>query len=191
MQISIEDEEPEATVTVPGVDVSSDRLELDIPDGPETLNQTELARKFNMSRNVVIERIEEAGIEPVQRGGRTGTRYRLADVEPILKLKYDKSDRKLEATERKLEAEAGLKEIELEKRRGELISVSEIELGSVEFMRGLYNRFMTYFADSALDISRLRTRGEVEHYQKEHGGKILQDLRENPNNALTKYLPNE
>lgn len=163
-----------------------------IPDGPETLNQTELARKFNVTRNFVIEQITAAGIVPFQRGGRTGTRYIITpELEQALKSKYQKSDRKLEATERKLEAEAELKEIEVEKRRGELIYVSEIELGSVQFFRTLYNSLMTYFADSALDISRLRTRGEVEHYQKEHGGVLLQKLREDPNNLLTKFAAEE
>lgn len=159
-------------------------------DAERTLNVTELARKFNMTRNLVMERIEEhPEIVPVHRGGRLGTRYRVADVEAILVLKIARSDRKLEATERKLEAEADLKEIEVAKKRGEMIFVSEIELGSVQFFRTLYNSLMTYFADSALDISRLRTRGEVEHYQKIHGGKLLQKLRDDPNNALTKYLP--
>lgn len=158
-------------------------------DGPaETLNQTELARLYNLSRNVVIERIEEAGIVPVQRGGRTGTRYLVTpELTELLTHKYNGTDRKLEATERKLEAEAELKEIQVQERRGELIAVSEIELGSVQFFRTLYNSLMTYFADSALEISRLRTRGEVEHYQKTHGGQLLQNLREDPNNALTRY----
>jgi hypothetical protein len=155
--------------------------------GEETLNQTDLARRFNMSRNVVIERLDEAGIVPVVRGGRGGTRYRVSDVEDVLTLKYAKSDRKLQATERKLEAEAELKEIEVQKRRGELIAVVEVERGAVALFRGLYMAFMGYFADSALEISRLQTRGEVEHYQKQHGGALLQRLREDPNNIIASH----
>lgn len=154
----------------------------------QKLNQTELAKLFKLSRNVVIERLKEAGIEPISQGGKGGTKYWLSEVREVLTLNtYMKSDRKLEATERKLEAEAGLKELELEKRRGEFLPVSELELGAVQLFRALHNRFNVYFADSALDISRLRTRGEVEAYQKEHGGLILQELRDDPNNLIAKY----
>lgn len=156
----------------------------------QLLNQTELARIFNISRNVVIERIEEAGIEPVSRG-RGGTKYRFGDVKDVINLKYVKSDKKTEFQERKLGAEARLKEIQVGEREGSLIDISEIELGATQFFRALYNSFMVYFADSALDISRLRTRGEVEAYQKEHGGKILLNLRDDPNNALARHILTE
>lgn len=152
-------------------------------------NQTELAKLFNLSRNLVIDILKDNGIEPVSagQGGPKGKRYRLSDVEDILTTKYVKSDRKTAATERKLEAEAELKEIEVGRRRGELIAVSDVELGAVQLFRALHTRLVQYCDDSALDISRLRTRGEVAAYQKDAVGKILQDLRSDPNNFVARY----
>jgi hypothetical protein len=152
-------------------------------------NQTELAKLFNISRNTVIDILTEHGVEPVVpgQGGPRGKRYRLSEVQDILKTKYIKSDRKTAATERKLEAEAELKEIEVQKKRGELIAVSDVELGAVQLFRALHTRMVQYCDDSALDISRLRTRGEVAAHQKDAIGKILQDLRSNPNNFISRY----
>lgn len=162
-----------------------------LPEQEQLLNQTELARLFKMSRNLVIERLNDAGIEPVTKSARAGAKYRLSEVEAILVHKVLKSDRKLEATERKLEAEAELKEIEVQKRRGELIQVSDVERGGVQLFRALHNRLVQYCDESALDISHFRNRGEVAHYQKDHVGKILLELRADPNNFIAKYLPDE
>lgn len=156
-----------------------------------TYNQTELAKLFKLSRNLVIDLLNDNGIEPVEagQGGPRGKRYRLSEVQDILKHPHNiKSDRKTAATERKLEAEAELKEIEVKKRKGEVISVTDVELGAVQLFRALHNRMVQYADDSALDISRLRTRGEVAALQKERIGKILQDLRNDPNNWITRNL---
>lgn len=153
-------------------------------------NQTELAKLFDISRNSVIDILKDNGVEPVSQGqgGPKGKRYRLSEVQDILTTKYIKSDRKTAATERKLEAEAELKEIEVQKRRGEIIAVSEVEQGAVQLFRSLHTRLVQYCDESALDISRLRTRGEVAAYQKEHIGKLLQDIRSDPNNIVARSV---
>lgn len=195
----IEDDDPQVISTAKtltkrtGDEGTEETTEGSATSEPETdplYNQTELAKLFDISRNTVIDILKEHGIEPVAsgQGGPRGKKYRLSEVQDILTTKYIKSDRKTAATERKLEAEADLKEDEVKKRRGELINVSDVELGAVQLFRALHNRMVQYCDDSALDISRLRTRGEVAHLQKERIGKILQDLRNDPNNFLTRYI---
>src|SRR6185503_4766014 len=107
----------------------------------------ELAKLFNISRNLVVDILKDhPEIEPVSpgQGGPRGKKYRLSDVEDILTTKYVKSDRKTAASERKLEAEAELKEIEVHKRRGELILVTDVELGAVQLFRALHTRLVQY-----------------------------------------------
>jgi hypothetical protein len=157
-----------------------------------TLNQSELALKYKISRNSVIEKLDQAGIHPIQKGGKGGTRYEITpELEEALELDYIKSDRKREAQERKLEAEAELKELDIAERRGEIVAVNLVELAAVTLFRTMYLRLIAYCDDSALDISRMKTRGEVAAYQKEKIGVLLQELRTNPNNFLTANLETE
>lgn len=163
-------------------------LEADAP----TANQSELALKYGISRNAVIEKLAQANIQPIQKGGRGGTRYTVTpELEEALELDIVRSDRKTLAQERKLEAEAEIKELQVQTLRGEVVSVSEVELAAVTLFRTLYLRLVAYCDDSALDLSRMKTRGEVAAYQKTEIGKVLQELRHNPNNFITAELPPE
>lgn len=155
----------------------------------ETANQSELALKYKISRNSVIEKLNEAGIHPIQKGGRGGTRYEVTqELEEALELDYVKSDRKTAAQERKLEAEADLKELEVKKRTGEYVPISDVQLAAVNLFRNLYLKLIQYCDDSALVISRMTTRGDVAAHQKAKMSELLQDLRNNPNNYITKNL---
>ena len=193
MKFEIIDEEPPVIAAHPddhnSIHPNIEDAQNEQVEDPE-YNQTQLAKMFGMSRNMVIDLLNEHEIEHVNQGqgGPKGKKYRLSQVRDILKHTNLKSDRKLAATERKLEAEAELKEIEVKRKLGEMIETSDVELGAVQLFRALHNRLVQYCDESALDLVRLKTRGEVAFYQKEHIGKLLQDLRADPNNFVTRYM---
>lgn len=162
------------------------------PSETVTMNQSELALKYHISRNSVITKLEAAEIHPIKKGGPGGTRYEVTpELEEALELDYIKSDRKTAATERKLEAEAELKELEVKKRLGEYVPLMDVELAAVNLFRSLYLRIVKYCDDSALELSRMTTRGEVAAHQKQELGAILQELRSNPNNYITANLESD
>ncbi len=178
MQIAIDEEEPVTETPEP------------TPDG-ELLNINQLAAHFGKKRYWVAEKL--TGIVPAGTGKKGSKLYYLRDVEDILSTGevQGNATQKAEAQTRKLEAEASLKELEVEKRTGEVIQVSDVEQGATELFRAMHNRLTFYCDDSALDISKLTTRGAVALYQKEHINTILQELRDNPTNFITKHLDNE
>lgn len=152
------------------------------------LNINQLAARFGKRRYKVAELL--TSIEPDSIGKKGAKMYRVSRVEDIL----DTPDVQANASEksnaqvRKLDAEAGLKELLLEQKRGDVIDVADVEQGAVELFRALHNRLTSYCDDSALDLAKIGTRGEVAAYQKEKVAAILQELRENPNNFITQYL---
>lgn len=156
-------------------------------DDPE-LNINQLASHFGKKRYWVAEKL--LGMTPCRVGKNGAKFYRLGRVEEILTapMVQGAATEKADAQARKLSAEAGLKELELERKRGDTIEVADVEQGATELFRALHNRLVQYCDESGLPISKLTTRGDVVLYQKEHIGKILQDLRENPNNFVTRYL---
>lgn len=162
------------------------------PEPVETANQSELARRYKISRNSVIERLKEAGIEPVDIGGKRGTRYEVTDLLDEV-LKEDgrvgpTSNRKVLAQERIAEADATLKELNVAKKQEEVVNIMEVELAIVTLFRAIYLRHVLYADDSALAISRMTTRGEVAAYQKKHLATMLLELRNDPNNFVTRNI---
>jgi hypothetical protein len=155
------------------------------------LNMNQLASHFGLKRYAVAEQMREV---PPDETGPKGTKlYYLSTAQEVLERPkvQARATEKAEGQARKINAEAGLKELELERKRGDVVEVADVEQGATELFRALHNRLVQYADQSALDISKLVTRGDVVAYQKEHLGSILQDLRENPNNFITRYLDDE
>jgi hypothetical protein len=158
--------------------------------GDKKLNINQVATHFHLKRHAVVEKLRYAGIDPAEVTKRGAKLFWLTDVQDVLTegKVQGKATEKAEAQTRVLEANAGLKELELERKLGDSISVIDVEQGAVELFRALHNRLTMYASDAALDISKLKTRGDVEKYQKDHFATILEALRANPTNFITKYL---
>lgn len=157
------------------------------PDNDPELNINQLASHFTKKRYWIAEQLRE--LPPDRVGGNGAKFYRLSRVEEILTapMVQGMATEKAEGQARKINAEAGLKELELEKRRGDVIDVSDVEQGATELFRALHNRLVQYCDESGTAIAKLVTRGDVVSYQKEHISTILQELRDNPNNAICKW----
>lgn len=155
----------------------------------DLMNTSALARHFNLSRPTVITRLKENNCEP-EREDRTGKYYSLAKVGPYMRSEYaGKTDKKTQAQERKLVAEAREKEIKVERLEGSLVPIADVERALVDVLRTLYQLLVVQFsAKYATDIARLQTRGEVEHFLKEKIGGVFQEVRSNPTNLLTKRI---
>lgn len=156
-------------------------------DDPE-LNINQLASHFGKKRYWVSEQLRELTPDSIGKNG--AKKYRVSRVEEILTAPAVQANatEKSNAQVRKLDAEAGLKELQLERQRGDVIETADVEQGAVELFRALHNRLTSYCDDSALDLAKISVRGEVAAYQKEKVAAILQELRESPNNFITQYL---
>lgn len=161
-----------------------------LSQGDRKLNINQLASHFGMKRHAVVEKLRLADITPAEVGRKGAKMFWVSDVQECLTAAtvQGKATEKAEAQTRKLEAEAGLKELELDRKRGDTIEVSDVEQGATELFRVMHNRLTAYCDDSALDLSKITTRGAVALYQKERINAILQELRDNPTNFITKYL---
>lgn len=159
----------------------------------ELISTSDLAVKFSLSRPTVIKRLKEAGIDPKEIATNGGKMYRLGDVAHLMKSSYaGKTDAKTDAQERKLVAEAREKEIKVERLEGTLVPIADVERALVDIFRSLYQLTVVQFsANHAVEIARLKTRGEVEAYLKKELGSIYQGVRANPNNILTRNTTND
>ncbi|HNQ16123.1 MAG TPA: hypothetical protein PKM58_11200, partial [Pyrinomonadaceae bacterium] len=109
---------------------------------PKIFNISELARGFNLDRATVRKRIDAAGIVPVDQKAKE-TRFLLDEkLEEILLA----ADADLDAEKlRKLKAEANLKEMEVQVRRGELAPVRDFQETVQALFGGLYKEIAVRF----------------------------------------------
>lgn len=90
-------------------------------DSP-TYSLLKLSEHFEIDRTTLRQRLDNAGIKPViDKANRK--EYRLEDVEPLFESEEDLDALKI----RKLKAEAGLKELELDEQRGDLLPRKDVE----------------------------------------------------------------
>ena len=149
------------------------------------LNISELGRGFNLDRATVKKRLDAAGIEPVDRKAKE-VRYRLdSDVQEILlAADFDLDAEKL----RKMRAEANLKEMEVQIKRGELAPVQDFQELVQALFGGLYKEITVRFPKKvAARVARAKTATETATILQRELNQIFVSVRTD----FTKYLDKE
>lgn len=136
-----------------------------------------LARMAGVDRRTLAARLE--GITPVESGPK-GKLYRLADVvqgfisQP---LQAQEAEEFGGARGRKLEAEAGLAELKLQKERGELVDYREALEDFMGVFRHFYILFTVTMPQQLGPRLQAKTAGQAEQILREEMGREFQEFR--------------
>ena len=142
----------------------------------ETLNISELAKRFSLTRSTIVTRIEAAGIEPVFKKSREKI-YEMGDA---LEAALTKKDPELERLKkRKLAAEAEGKEIQVAEKKGEMLSTSEVREAITQIFGNLFREFMRTHKRIGARLAKAKTAGQAVQILQEEDMKIFNRLRTN------------
>lgn len=142
---------------------------------PGLFSTSQLAKLTGLNRATVTERLEGVSSQPGPKGS---NRYALADALPALIAGRDLSMD--EAKLKKMRAEAGTKELALQRQRGEVAPVVEISGYLQELWKALHNRFAVQFwRDYSATLHKAKTVGELAELGQKKSSSIFDALRAN------------
>ncbi len=141
---------------------------------------SQLAKLSGLNRATVTERLEGIASHPGPKGAK---RYALADALPALIAGRDLSMD--EAKLKKMRAEAGTKELELNKRRGEVVPIADVRGELQEIFKALHNRIVVQFwRDHSAKLHKAKTAGAAAELGQAEQAKTFDALRTNYKDLL-------
>lgn len=148
------------------------------------LSISKLAFRFELDRATVRKRLNKAGIKPNSEREKEKLYLLTPELEQILAETNDN----LDATKlRKLDAEADLKEIEVQKRRGELVSVAEFTEAVQQIFGTLHKKLAVQLPKRiSARLAKLATQNEIAEILSQEIGKEFSNLRNNHQQFLKK-----
>jgi transcriptional regulator with XRE-family HTH domain len=147
---------------------------------PGLYSTSQLAKLSGLNRATITERLEEIPSQPGPKGAK---RYALADALPALIAGRDLSMD--EAKLKKMRAEAGSKELQLQRQRGEVVAVAEISGYLQQLWKGLHNRLAVQFwRDHSATLHKAKTAGDLADEGQKKTAKIFDALRTNHKNLF-------
>jgi transcriptional regulator with XRE-family HTH domain len=142
---------------------------------PGLYSTSQLAKLSGLNRATITDRLEGIPASPGPKGSK---RYSLADVLPALIAGRDLSMD--EAKLKKMRAEAGSKELALQRQRGEVAPVPEISGYLQQLWKGLHNRFAVQFwRDHSATLHKAKTVGELADLGQKQSKTLFDALRAN------------
>jgi len=142
----------------------------------KTWTVSALAVEFKMDRRTVAARL--AGIKPVETKGKT-RKYRLDEAAKALLGKIPTAEGIIsydEARARKIAAEAEMAEIELQKERGEVLSLDVVNAINDEIYGNFRSRMLAVPAKAAPDIFAAADVKEAKAVLRRHINAALEEL---------------
>ncbi|MET0650195.1 MAG: DUF1441 family protein [Pyrinomonadaceae bacterium] len=136
-----------------------------------------LARMAGVDRRTLASRL--AGVTPLESGPK-GKLYRLSDVVQnfITQPLQGEDDPALEeARRRKLEAEAGLAELKLQKERGEVVQSADVREDLVEVIRSLHTRLAVTMPQQLGPRLQAKTAQQATALLSAEVGRVFAELR--------------
>ena len=137
-----------------------------------------LARMAGVDRRTLASRLE--GVTPVESGPK-GKLYRLADVVQgfiTQPLQAEEAEEFQQARGSKLEAEAGLAELKLQRERGELVSRRDVLDDVTGVIRSLYNRLAVAMPQQLAPRLQAKTSRQAEAILRAEVERLFQEFRQ-------------
>jgi transcriptional regulator with XRE-family HTH domain len=142
------------------------------PGKNELLSLTQLASRLHLNRNTLSRKL--SGLKSVS--GPKGARlYPVAEVAALLD--EAKDPKLVAARRRKLEAEAGLAELKLQKERGDLVSHRDVLEDLTALIRDLYNRLAVAMPQQLAPRLQAKTARQAEDLLRTEMAQVFAELR--------------
>lgn len=146
----------------------------------ELYSISQLARLSALDRATVTKRLD--GVECTE-GARGAKTYALAAALPALIA--GESTEMDEAKLRKVQAEAGMRELDLERERGEVVSVKEVADYALRLFKAIHNRLGIRFPrEIAQQLYKAESPAHVTEVLQRELGRIFNELREDHKHFL-------
>jgi DNA-binding CsgD family transcriptional regulator len=143
---------------------------------PERLNTSQIAMRVFLNRATVKNRLLEAGIQPVERKARENIFEFTEELEELLTSENKPID---VAKLKKTEAEAEIKHLEAQKRKGEMASVAEFTEVVQSLFGAMHKKIAVQFPKNiAARLAKAASAKEISEILSHELGKIFNDLRE-------------
>ena len=150
----------------------------------ELLNISKLAFRFDLDRATVRSRLNGAGIEPVEEKAKE--KLYLLDARLERALQPDEDDLLDAAKLRKTTAEADLKEIEVQKKNGELIPAADCVEAVTRLFNAMQKKCVVQTPKKlAKKLAKAKNETEIAMILTTEYEHIFQELRENHQKFLT------
>ncbi len=146
-----------------------------------------LARMAGVDRRTLAARLE--GVTPPESGPK-GKLYRLSDVVQSFiaqPLQAEEAEEFQQARGRKLEAEAGLAELKLQKQRGEMVPSDDVRADLVEVIRSLYTRLAVTLPQQLAPRLQAKTAKQAEEILRVEVERVFAELRAEHVQYLTEW----
>ena len=135
---------------------------------------SQLAKLCGLDRATVTKRLAEVEFVKGAKGAKT---YTLAAALPALIA--GESTEMDEAKLRKMQAEAAMRELDLERERGEVVSVREVADYALRLFKGMQNRIGLRFPhDIAQQLYKAESAPQITEILQRELGRIFNDLRD-------------
>lgn len=145
-----------------------------VPDKDTLYSISELAKLSGLDRATVTKRLAEV---PFEEGAKNAKTYALDEALPALiageSAEFDA------AKLRKMQAEAGLRELDLERERGEVLSTAEVADYTLRLFKGVQNRIGLRFPrEIAQQLYKAESAAQITEILQRELGRIFNDLRD-------------
>jgi transcriptional regulator with XRE-family HTH domain len=138
----------------------------------ELLSLTQLASRLHVNRSTLSRKLSGLKFVAGPKGARL---YPVAEVEALLD--EGKDPELTQARRRKLEAEAGLAELKLQKERGEVVAVADVRSDLTEVFRSLYTRLAVTLPQQLAPRLQAKTARQAEQLLSAEVGRVFAELR--------------
>lgn len=140
---------------------------------PELYSISQLAKLCGLDRATVTKRLAEVEVTDGAKGAKT---YALAVALPALI--SGESTEMDEAKLRKMQAEAGMRELDLERERGEVVPAKEVADYTLRLFRGMHNRVAVQFPRRiAGQLYKAESAAQITEILQRELGRDFNDLR--------------
>lgn len=135
---------------------------------------SQLANLSGLDRATVTKRLADVTFE---KGEKNAKSYALAAALPALIA--GESTEMDEAKLRKMQAEAGIRELDLERERGEVVSTAEVSDYTLRLFKGVQNRIGVRFPrEIAQQLYKAESAAQITEILQRELGRIFNDLRD-------------
>jgi hypothetical protein len=142
---------------------------------PELLSISQLAARFELDRATVRKRLDAAGITPVSEKAKEKL-FDVAIAQEVIEIQADATYEKARA--RKIALEAELKELDLQRERGELVAIRDVREDLQKIFQRLFQRIAVQSPkELAGALFKAESAAQVEDILRKHNGKIFSDIR--------------
>lgn len=141
---------------------------------PALYSISQLATLSGLDRATVTKRLADV---PFQGGAKNAKTYSLEAALPALI--SGESTEMDEAKLRKMQAEAGMRELDLERERGEVVSTAEVSDYTLRLFKGVQNRIGLRFPrEISQQLYKAESAAQITEILQRELGRIFNDLRD-------------